>query len=166
MKMTTKHSLSLIGTAAAALALAAMSPAEAGQPGPEVGTLTCKSAPGPRVNVIIRSERPVKCVFTDALGKAVKYKGAMGIGLGVDLETNRVSEITFTVFATHFDSGTHQLTGLYSGLKASVTPGVGAGAAIYVGNGEKSITLQPALEAATGFGAAVGIGYLQLEADK
>ncbi|MGH8590163.1 MAG: DUF992 domain-containing protein [Gammaproteobacteria bacterium] len=55
----------------------------------------------------------------------------------------------------------------YTGAKASATAGVGVGANVLIGGGQKSFTLQPlSLTGSTGVGVAGGVGYLYLEPDK
>jgi hypothetical protein len=131
----------------------------------EVGVLTCTTVPGTRFNLIIRSTVDVECIFKGSAGGEERYQGETGIGLGVDLNLNREEQIAFTVLsAGPHEPGDYALTGRYGGAKASATVGVGVGAAVLVGGGSKSFTLQPlALEGSTGLGVAAGIGYLYIE---
>lgn len=148
-----------------AMLIAPAQQASAQEGGIELGILTCDTVAGTRVNLIIRSTVDVKCTFK---GSSVEehYKGETGIGLGIDLNISRDETIAFTVLAAKSDmsAGAHALTGKYVGAKASVTVGVGLGAAVLVGGGEKNFSLQPiALETSTGFGLSGGVGYLYLE---
>ncbi len=74
--------------------------------------------------------------------------------------------MAFTVIAISSDvtPGAHALAGKYVGATASATAGVGIGAKVLIGAGDKNISLQPiALEANKGFGASAGLGFLYIE---
>ena len=151
-----------IGLAVQAATVPAAAEASAGI---EVGVLSCNSVEGTRRNLLIHSTVDVKCLFKRLDGEE-SYRGKTGIGLGVDLNWGRAETIHFTVIGATTDArlGAHSLAGSYLGGKASVTVGVGVGAAALIGGGSKNITLQPlAVEGSTGFGAAAGLGYLYLE---
>jgi len=152
--------LSLVSVAACAFELAAHA-----EQALELGVLRCDTVPGTGYNLIIRSTVDVECTFTGSGGFEENYRGETGIGLGIDLNLDREATIAFTVLAAgDVDPGNYALAGKYAGAKASITVGVGVGAAVLVGGGEKSFSLQPlALEASTGFGLSGGIGYLYLE---
>ena len=137
----------------------------AAEAGVEIGVLTCNTVKGSGYNLIIRSTVDVTCEFSGSSGGVESYKGETGVALGVDLNINREATIAFTVLsAGDVAAGTYALTGKYVGAKASATIGVGLGAAILVGGGEHSVTLQPlAIEGSTGLGVAGGVGYLYLE---
>lgn len=140
--------------------------AEEKKGGVEVGILTCHSVPGTRVNLLIHSSVGLDCVFKTPNGDE-RYVGETGIGLGVDLNWDRVETLSFTVIAVSSDirPGEHALAGKYIGGEASVTLGVGLGAAALIGGGEKNIALQPlAVQTSEGLGVAAGLGYLFLEA--
>jgi len=165
MKATIRRVLS--GTAlvvAGTLALGAV-PAQA-QSGSKIGILTCETVKGTRLNLIIRSTVDVQCVFDDGKSKE-KYVGETGIGLGVDLNITKDAVMKYAVFAaTDYKAGDFALKGRYGGGKAAATIGVGAGAAVLVGGGDDSISLQPvALEGSTGLGAEAGLTYLFIEPD-
>lgn len=159
---------SLLATSAglvlAGLTLAA--PARADE-GVNVGVLKCKTIPGTRVQLIIHSSVGLDCEFETPNGKE-RYKGESGIGLGLDISWDRVEYIAYTVLSgtKDYKMGSYSLAGKFVGAKASATAGVGAGAAVLVGGGEKNITLQPlALEGSTGAGVAAGAAYLFLKAN-
>ena len=137
--------------------------------GPELGILVCTAVPGSGYNLLITSSVDIKCEFTDAEGNKEHYVGETGIGLGVNLNFKAEEKIAFTVFGVSSDYtiGSHALAGKFVGGKASATVGVGTGVAVLIGGGEDNFTLQPlALEANKGFGAAAGLGYLFIQADK
>jgi len=135
--------------------------------GMNIGILTCTAVQGSGYNFIITSSVDVECEFTDPTGQSEYYIGETGIGFGVNLNFKADERIGFTVFTTSsgYKIGSHGLAGKYGGAKASATVGVGVGAAVLVGGGDKGFSLQPlALEGNTGFGAAAGLGYLYLQA--
>ncbi len=138
----------------------------AGEPGIRLGVLVCDAIPGSGYNLIITSSVDVKCIFDDGHGGKERYVGETGIGLGVNLNFKSRETIAFTVIGVSSDykTGSYAMAGKYVGAKASATVGVGVGAAVLVGGGEKNFSLQPlALEANQGFGAAAGLGYLYIE---
>jgi len=132
--------------------------------GLDIGVLTCKSVPSTRLNYIFRSNTVVDCIFTHSSGEE-QYMGEMGMGIGVDLQLKSNAQTVFTVIAVSSDirSEAYSLEGTYIGGKASAALGIGAGASVMVGGGDKNFSLQPvAIETSTGLGAALGIGYLTL----
>ena len=136
--------------------------------GIKIGVLTCKTVEGTRVNLLIHSTVDVSCVFDDG-NNTETYKGETGIGLGIDLNIKKDATMIYSVFSISKDTkaGAYALAGRYGGAKAAVTVGIGAGAAILVGGGDKNISLQPlALEGSTGLGAQAGLAYLYLEPSK
>ncbi len=148
------------------LALAATPPKVEAASVVNAGVLTCTQIPGKSINLIIHSVSAVTCVFSNAAGKEY-YRGETGMGLGIDLDWNTSKTISYAVLSAGSDVriGTHSLAGRYAGGKASVSLGIGTGVQVLVGGGNDSISLQPlAIEGSTGIGAAVGLGYLYLEA--
>jgi hypothetical protein len=89
----------------------------------------------------------------------------MGMSFGIDLQQKSNEQAIFTVVAISGDTRpeAYSLEGTYVGGKASAALGIGAGASVMVGGGDKNFSLQPvAIETSTGLGAALGIGYLTL----
>ena len=152
--------------ASTALALVTGAPANAQEVRSKVGTLTCTTVPGSGYNILIHSARDVRCVFKGTNGQTAKYKGRAGVGLGVDLAWDDKTIINYAVLATNFKQGANQLAGSYVGGTASVALGIGGGAQVLIGGGNKSIALKPALLATTGFQVAAGLGYLSLAPTK
>jgi hypothetical protein len=135
--------------------------------GGQLGILECRTVPGSGYSVLIHSSVDVSCLFQKP-DAAERYKGEMGIGLGVDLRWNRRETIRFAVVGLAADTraGKHALAGKYAGGKASVSIGYGLGADALIGGGEKGIALQPlGIENTEGFGVAAGLGYLILRPD-
>jgi hypothetical protein len=149
------------------LTMAAALSAQAAGPGIKLGILKCDQVPGSGVNLLIHSTAQVTCLFTSVTGeRQAIYKGETGIGLGIDLNWNKSESIAFTVFgvSTNTGPGTHPLVGKYVGVRASASAGIGTGVQVLVGGSGKQFTLHPlAIEKATGFGVAAGLGYLYLE---
>lgn len=148
--------------------LAAALPFAANADSARVGVLTCETVPGTRVNLIVRSTTDVKCEFKDSQGRSEKYKGESGIALGLDLSFQSQESFAFAVMSSStMEIGSHSLAGKYVGGKASATAGVGLAAAALVGGSEDNFGLNPiAVGSNQGLGAAAGIGFLYIEADK
>jgi len=132
----------------------------------EIGILTCKTIPGSRVNLLIRSTTDVNCEFKDSQGKVEQYKGESGIALGLDLSFKSDETFAFSVISSSTaGAGSHSLAGKYVGGKASASLGVGLGAAVLVGGSDDNFGLNPiAIGTNQGIGASVGIGFLYIEA--
>ena len=136
--------------------------AEAG--GVKVGTLACEMS-GEKTSLFITSRTPLTCTFSNGVGTE-KYEGETGIAFGVDMQWEENKELVFAIVALTSDYriGSYALEGTYVGAKGSAAVGIGIGANVLIGGGEKSISLQPvSLERSTGFGAALGVGYLSLK---
>ena len=129
----------------------------------KIGILKCVKS-GKKVNILIHSQYPIKCVFQDAGGGKEKYTGKTGIGLGLDLEILKKARMHFAVLAIgDLKAGSKSLVGRYIGAKVTVSVGLGVGIDALVGGGSSHIALQPiALEATKGLGVAAGIGFLEL----
>lgn len=155
-----------VAVAAMLTLLPAVSSAE--QAGVQIGILACEVVPGSRVNLLIRSTADVKCTY-DNQGTIERYNGEAGIALGLDLSFKNDEKFGFAVIAASSDvtPGAYALAGKYVGGQASAAAGVGVGAKVLVGGGEKNFSLQPVgLEGSTGLGASAGIGFLYIEAAK
>ena len=129
----------------------------------KIGILKCIKS-GKKVNILIHSQYPIKCIFKDASGGKEKYRGKTGIELGLDLESLKKARMHFAVLAVgNLKAGSKSLAGKYIGGKVNVSIGLGAGVDALVGGGSDHIALQPiALEATKGFGAAAGVGFLEI----
>jgi len=139
--------------------------AEEQQAGFKVGILKCSVIPGTRVNLLIRTTADVECTFNNQ-GSIERYRGETGIALGLDLSFKSDEQMAFTVLAATSDINAdgYALAGKYVGAQASAAVGVGLGAKVLVGSGDKNFSLQPlALETSSGFGASAGIGFLYIE---
>lgn len=153
-------------SAAVFSAAIAMVPAQAGAEaeGVRTGTLACKKV-GEKVNFLIHSRVPLACTFSNGNGTE-EYRGESGIAFGLDLQWEQAKEMVFVIIAPTSDYriGSYALEGTYVGAKGSAAIGVGLGANVLIGGGDKSFSLQPvSVEGSTGFGAAAGAGYLSLK---
>lgn len=149
----TLFAAAMAGLAAAALPAGALDRIE-------IGVLECTVEGG--AGYIIGSNKQLSCVFTDASGRSEQYDGTIR-KLGIDIGTTRGSLLRWTVFAptAGFDIGA--LEGVYSGVSAEATIGVGLGANALVGGSARSIGLQPvSIQAQTGINVAAGIASLEL----
>ena len=146
--------------------VSALLPAAAAADSGRIGVLTCKTVPGSRVNLVIRSTTDVMCEFKDSQGKSEKYKGESGIALGLDLSFKSAENFAFAVLSTSdMSAGKHSLAGKYVGGKASASAGVGLGAAALIGGANDQFGLNPiAVGSEQGVGVAAGIGFLYIEA--
>jgi hypothetical protein len=160
MKLAKLALMAIAGTV-----LASMGPSVLAAGGVQLGVITCTVIPGSRVNLLIRSTADVECVFNNQ-GTNEYYIGETGIAFGLDLSFKENEKMAFTVIAASEDvqPGAHALAGRYGGGQASAAVGVGVGAKVLIGGGDKNISLQPvALETSTGLGASAGLGFLYLE---
>ena len=148
--------------------LSISTPVESDSPGVKIGILKCHQIKGSKVNLLIHSTAQITCLFTSLSGeRQAIYKGETGIGLGIDLNWKISDTISFAVLGASMDTGPgkHPLSGKYVGAKVSASAGVGTGAQVLIGAGKNQFTLQPlGVESSKGFGVAVGLGYLYLEA--
>ena len=137
--------------------------------GLQVGVITCKVVAGSRMNLLIHSTADVDCTWEYA-GAVEKYRGETGVALGLDLSFKSDETIAFGVIAASQDvtPGKYALTGKYVGGTADAALGVGVGAKVLVGGGNKNVSLQPlALSGSTGsVGASGGVGFLYIEPAK
>ena len=137
--------------------------------GLQVGVITCKVVPGSRTNLLLRSTADVDCTWEYA-GAVEKYRGETGIAFGLDLSFKGDETIAFGVIAASQDvtPGKYALTGKYVGGTADAALGVGVGAKVLIGGGNKNVSLQPlALSGSTGSaGASAGVGFLYIEPAK
>ncbi|MGE5503182.1 MAG: DUF992 domain-containing protein [Actinomycetota bacterium] len=143
--------------AAAAFVFTAAGEAKAGG---ILGLLTC-SKTGAGQTYVIFSKAPVSCTY-EGVGGTSKYTGTAGIGLGVDLQYEQDQVVSYLVMGGA--GNTAPLAGTYVGAKASATFGIGPtvqGGLAGAGNGFSLVPI--GLGGQTGFGAAGGISYLNIQ---
>lgn len=142
--------------------------AQADEAGVQVGILKCKTVPGSRVNLIIRSTSDVECTYENQ-GVVEKYVGETGIGFGLDLSFKSEEVMHFAVIAASADvtPGAYALAGRYAGGELNAAAGLGLGAKGLVSVANSSFGLQPlAINTAKGLGVSGGLSFLYIEADK
>tara|TARA_Y100000294_G_scaffold175597_1_gene196076 strand:- start:930 stop:1388 length:459 start_codon:yes stop_codon:yes gene_type:complete len=130
----------------------------------KVGLLKCIKT-GEKINILIHSQYPIRCVFKDASGGTERYTGKTGIKIGLDIETTKKASLNFAVLAVgDLKAGSKSLSGKYIGGKVNASIGIGAGVVALVGGGRGHIAFQPiALETTLGLGAAAGVGFLEID---
>jgi Protein of unknown function (DUF992) len=151
---------SLVGaTAAQAQNVAAQPPAGPPRSGVNVGSLNCTVAGG--VSFIFGSSKDLSCVFYRDDGRAEAYSGKVK-RFGIDIGFTKEAHIIWLVAAPGYvEPGA--LVGDYGGVTAAVAVGLGVGANVLVGGGQRQIALQPiSVEGSVGLNVAVGIAEIQL----
>ena len=127
----------------------------------EVGTLTCEQTS--KTNLLVFSEAKFDCAFQPVEGEK-EYFTAKANKIGVDLSSRTVETMVWQVFAPSSDTSTGALEGNFYGATADASLGIGAGAHVLVGGGDKSITLQPlSFSGIEGIGVAAGIEEFRLD---
>ena len=150
----------LAGVAALAL-LASASGAQA-QARVEVGVLTCTAVGS--TGYIVRSTRHLRCRF-DRRGRDEFYHGTIE-KFGLDVGRTRRTTLAWAVLAPTANLPPRSLRGIYGGVSAEATIGVGVGANALVGGTRRSIILQPlSVQAQEGLNIAAGVSRLSLRAD-
>ena len=131
--------------------------------GVNVGSLSCTVAGG--VGFIFGSSKELSCIFSGNDGAGQYYKGSVK-KYGIDIGFTKEAHIIWLVFAPgKVESGA--LAGDYAGVTASATVGLGVGANILIGGGNKQISLQPiSVEGSKGLNVALGVGEITLVAVK
>ena len=156
-----KNSIRLMTSAAALALLALAAPAQAGESGVKVGTLTCGVESG--WGFIVGSSKDLHCVFRQNDRNAVHYIGTIN-KIGVDIGYTEGGVLIWGVIAPTSDMHADALEGDYVGVSAGATVGVGVGANVLVGGFDKSIDLQPlSVSGNEGLNVAAGIGSISLK---
>lgn len=151
---------SLAGVSVAEAQNVAVQPPE-GPPrgGVNVGSLNCRVAGG--VGFIFGSSKDLNCVFYRDDGRAEVYQGKIK-RFGVDIGFTKEAHIIWLVAAPGYvEPGA--LVGNYAGVSASVAAGLGVGANVLIGGGQRQISLQPiSVEGAVGLNVALGVAEISL----
>jgi Protein of unknown function (DUF992) len=144
---------------AAAMATAAVVPADAQPQRVQVGTLACSISAG--VGMVVASQRNVSCNFQPDGGPPEAYTGTM-TRIGVDVGFTTGGAMVWGVFAgTNRYAG--MLNGTYAGATAEATVAAGLGANVLVGGSNRSVALQPlSVQGQVGLNIAAGVGALEL----
>ncbi|MCB1370489.1 MAG: DUF992 domain-containing protein [Rhodobacteraceae bacterium] len=151
-----KPTVAMIAMAAALTAAPAFA-----ELGVEFGVLTCKLKDVH--NEIVYTSEAFACDYKPKTGDAQSYEGKIK-SVGVDLSVTEDTTLVWGVMAT--GEGTkapESLTGSYFGGTAAAEVGVGAGAGVLVGGGDKSIALNPiSVSGVKGMGAALDLSEFEL----
>ena len=150
-------------TFASALVFGAVATAKADTNPIGAGTLTCERVKGSGTNLIVHSTAEIRCVFKHKTGVEEHYRGETGVALGVELQWHDSDKLTFTVIGASVEGGKHALSGKYFGTRMAAAVAHGGGAKILIGGRDHRIQLKPAILQSKGFGASVGLGYMNLE---
>jgi Protein of unknown function (DUF992) len=127
-----------------------------------VGTLRCDVAGS--TAFIFGSTRAIACDFVNVNGKRERYTGEIS-RYGVDLGFTQAAVMLWAVVAPTTDLQPGVLAGTFVGASGAATVGIGAGANVLVGGGNRSIELQPlSIEGNTGLNIALGVAELRLHA--
>lgn len=151
---------SLAGVSVAEAQNIAVQPPE-GPPrgGVNVGSLNCRVAGG--VGFIFGSSKDLNCIFYRDDGRAEVYQGKIK-RFGIDIGFTKEAHIIWLVAAPGYvEPGA--LVGNYAGVTASVAAGLGVGANVLIGGGQRQISLQPiSVEGAVGLNVAAGVAEISL----
>jgi Protein of unknown function (DUF992) len=152
--------------ACAALAAALFSMGLAATPAradAQVGVLSCHSAEAS--SYIIVSDQPFNCVFTPSTGGPAQYYQAMIRRFGAQAGVSSNVTLGWAVFAPSLRVGPGALAGIYGGVSAGASFGVGVGANGLVGGNNNSLALQPvSVEGQSGFNVVATATEVQLQA--
>ncbi|MBR0656824.1 DUF992 domain-containing protein [Plastoroseomonas arctica] len=162
--MSSRHKFALGAALAAGLSLftGAAAQAQSESPTVRVGSLRCDVAAG--TSFVFGSTRTIACVFSPTSGRSERYTGDIS-RYGVDVGFVGSAVILWGVLAPSSDVRPGLLAGTYLGAAAGATAGVGVGANVLLGGGNRSIALQPiSIEGNTGLNLALGVGELTLVA--
>ncbi len=145
----------------AALLAAGLATPAAAQARVELGVLRCNVDGG--VGLIVGSSKGMNCVFRRR-GADEYYKGRVS-KIGIDIGLTKRTVISWAVFAPTANVPPASLAGVYGGVSAEATVGVGLGANVLIGGSRQSIILQPlSVQGQTGLNIAAGIAGMRLSA--
>ncbi len=116
-----------------------------------------------RINLVVSANRDLDCVFESSSEySSEQYTGTFR-RIGPAIGRVDAANLVWAVFATGYGDNNGKLQGVYRGLSAEATLGVGIGANVLVGGFDRSITLQPvSLQTQLGLNAALGGASLDL----
>jgi len=131
--------------------------------GVNVGSLNCTVAGG--VGFVFGSSKELDCILARTDGAAEHYTGTVK-KYGIDLGFTKQGHIVWLVFAPG-QVAKGALAGDYVGPTASASVGVGVGANVLIGGGNKQVSLQPvSVEGNVGLNVAAGLAEVTLKAAK
>jgi hypothetical protein len=129
----------------------------------ELGLLECTVEGG--VGMLLGSSKKMTCEYTHTDDTIEKYTGKID-KLGLDIGVTGESYMKWIVFTPLGNAvGDYALSGVYRGVSAEASLGIGLGANALIGGSDKQIGLQPlSIEGKTGLNLAVGLAAMTLEA--
>lgn len=137
--------------------------AETPPKGVNAGSLTCNVAGG--AGFVFGSSKELDCILARPNGTAERYTGTIK-KYGVDIGFTKQAHIVWLVFAPG-QVANGALAGDYVGPTASASVGVGVGANVLIGGGNKQVSLQPvSVEGNVGLNVAAGVAEVTLRAAK
>jgi hypothetical protein len=114
---------------------------------------------------VFGSSKDLDCILAKTDGTADHYTGTIK-KYGVDLGFTKQGHVLWLVFAPG-QVAKGALAGDYVGPTASASVGVGAGANVLIGGGNKQVSLQPvSVEGNVGLNVAAGLAEVTLKAAK
>jgi hypothetical protein len=150
--------LAVLGTFALVLSAFAAPSSAAAQV--RIGMLHCQGAG--TIGYVVGSVESLRCTFQPSRGKPYLYRGVVH-RFGLDLGFTGQSSVAWLVFASTRRVGHANLAGIYGGVSAAATVGIGIGANALVGGSGNSVTLQPlSVQGQTGLSVAGGLSQLEL----
>jgi hypothetical protein len=128
----------------------------------ELGLLECTVEGG--LGLLLGSSKKMTCSYTHKDGTVENYNGKID-KLGLDIGITGESFMKWVVFTPLGNAvGDYALQGVYRGVSAEASLGIGLGANALIGGSDKKIGLQPlSIEGKTGLNIAVGLAALTLE---
>jgi len=133
------------------------------QTGVNAGSLNCTVSGG--VGFVFGSSKSLDCIFVPPNGPAERYAGTIQ-KFGIDIGFTKEAHIVWLVFSPGAVTR-GALAGEYVGASGSAAVGVGVGANVLIGGGNKQVSLQPvSVEGSVGLNVAAGVTGIKLEPAK
>jgi hypothetical protein len=135
--------------------------AQAPQPWPQVGVLSCKV--NPNVGFVIVGRQSLECQFApNTPDPPQAYDGAINtVGLNVGISAGGV--LGWAVFAPTSGVPAGALAGDYVGVSGAIGIGVGAGANVMLGGSGRTFALQPlSVQGSVALNVVLGVSSLTL----
>ncbi len=115
----------------------------------KIGLLKCSisdtddSVRNRRINIFTPADRTLDCLFESSTQYASEEYSGTFRRIGPVIGRVDTSNMIWAVFATGYGGENGKLEGVYRGVSAEATLGVGVGANVLVGGFDRSIALQP-----------------------
>lgn len=128
----------------------------------EIGVLTCKVKDV--TNLVVYTEQTFACEFDPSGDGANEWYEGEITKVGIDLSIKEDFTIVWGVFAPAQNAyAPKALTGTYVGAAADIAVVKGGGAAVLVGGGDNSFSLQPiSVSGVDGVGASIGLEAFEI----